>query len=173
MLAGWKEINKWCWSTLRLEKEGHLEEATGENGYGNVRNQTYRTEKPPEVVILRRNAVIGGLWPGRRSQGSKCFPSHCPFHPSLSRLVCPFGQTHLESRGSGCPLMEICKSRVENILTIPQKALCNKYLKMFNIIRDTLVNSNWDEQLWWSSKIMVCFLMVTYFIIYVSCLFHN
>lgn len=130
----------------------------GENGYGNLRNQTYRTEKPPETVVLRRNAVIGGLWPGRRSQGGKYFPSHCPpFHPSLSRMVCPFGQTHLESRGPGCPLMEICKSRVENILTIPQKALCNKCLKMFNVIRDTLVNSNWDEQLWWSSKIMVCF----------------
>lgn len=39
-----------------------LEEATGGRGYGNLRNQARRTGKPPEAV-LRKNAVIGGLWP--------------------------------------------------------------------------------------------------------------
>ena len=41
-----------------------LEEATGGTGYGNLRNHTYRMRKPPEAVVFRRNAVMGGTWPG-------------------------------------------------------------------------------------------------------------
>lgn len=50
----------------KTRKRGHcyrLEEATGRYGHGNLRNQTCRTGKPSEAVVLRKNAVIRGLWP--------------------------------------------------------------------------------------------------------------
>lgn len=53
------------------------------------------------------------LWPGSRSRARGHFPSHCPpFHPSPARLVPSFGQTHLEAKGPGNPLMEVFKNQM-------------------------------------------------------------
>lgn len=43
----------------KTRKRGPPRRGNGREWYGNLRNQTSRTEKPPEAVVLRRNAVIG------------------------------------------------------------------------------------------------------------------
>lgn len=52
---------------IRIRKRAccyDLEEAIGGIGYGNLRNYIYRMRKFLEVVVFRRNVVMGGTWFG-------------------------------------------------------------------------------------------------------------
>lgn len=110
-------------------RKRNLEKATGGNGYGSPRNQNDRIGKTPDAVVLWSSPVIGGLWPGRGAKGvntshSTVLPLFLSSHAGTSS-----GQTQLEARGPGSPLMEVFKSRAESVLTIPWKPLCNNCLR--------------------------------------------